>query len=194
MILELLSELAYVQRRSEMNTQAGGCLIVCSWQPGATHKTFNWERFEREVCIPLLDAFITPESFVCRALIVTRCAKAGEHGDDVEVGEWTILPGEGVPAHILTPTSTAVLRNLKTWVEKGKVLWLNVDSKNDDDAINQAVIFARNQGCHSVIIPHGVPIPDDVVRLGILLKKAQETGLALRYSVPCLRTADLIDA
>ena len=165
-----------------MNTQEGGCLVVCSWQPGATRHTFNVEKFEREVCIPLLDIFITPESSVRKALIVTRCAKAEDGDDSVEVGEWVVLSGEGLPAHILTPTSTAVLKSLKTWVEKGKVLWLNVVSETDDDAINQAVVFARNQGDCSVIIPHGVPIPDNVAKLGILLRKAQETGLALRYT------------
>lgn len=174
--------------------QVGGCLIVCSWQPGATLETFEWARFWDEICSPLLDILSKPENSVRKVLIVTRCAKAENHNDDVEVGEWTVLPGEGHPAHILTPTSTAVLENLKLWVDKGEVLWLNVDTRSEDEAINQAVMFAQGQGCHSVIIPYGVSIPDDMAKLQILFKKAQETGLALRYTIPYPRTVELAEA
>lgn len=182
-----------------MNTQTVGCVIVCYWQSGVTPKMFDNEAFRNEVCVPLLDIFATPtpreRNPVDRVLIVTRCAKVEERNKDVEVAEEVFLPTNDFPPHIVTPTSEAVRTNLNSWVRKGQVLCLDVDdTKNEDEAINRAVVFARNQGCHSVIIPHGVPIPDDVVRLGILLKKAQSTGLALRYSVPYSRTADLIDA
>lgn len=175
-----------------MKTQrvVGGCLIVCSWQPGATLETFNGAKFLDEVCLPLRDIISSPESPVWKVLILARCAKEEECNNDVEVGEWEVLPGEGEPAHILTPTSTAVLENLDFLVEKGQVLWLNVDSLDDDEAINQAVSFARNQGCWSVIIPRDVPIPDNMTKLGLLLKKAQETGLALHYTTEYPRTAE----
>lgn len=165
-----------------MNTVKKGCLIFPSWQPGATFETFDEETFRNEVCVPILDIFVTPGSPVDRVLIVTRYAKAERKDKNVEVAGEDFLREQDFPAHILTPTSVAVLSNLNSWVGKGRVFCLNVNSLTDDDAINQAVIFARNQGCHSVIIPRGVPIPDNVAKLGILLRKAQETGLALRYT------------
>jgi hypothetical protein len=175
-----------------MNTEKGGCLIVCSWQPGATLETFNEEAFQNEVCVPLLDIFVTPGSPVDKVLIVTRYGKAQKGNKDVEVSDEVFLREEGTPAHILTPTSAAVLANLNSWVGKGRVLYLNVDTKNEDEAINQAVVFARNQGDCSVIIPHGVAIPDDLAKLTILFQKAQDTGLALRYTLEYPRTVELV--
>ncbi|MCR4285655.1 MAG: hypothetical protein NUW00_02040 [Candidatus Kaiserbacteria bacterium] len=176
-----------------MNTQqVGGCLIVCSWQPGADCKTFKWPMFWNEVCSSVLDVLSAQRSPVQKVLILTRCAKTEERNQDVEVGEWVILPGENPPEHILTPTSKAVVENLKTLVDKGRVLWLNVASETDDEAFDRAVAFARNQGCHSVIVPHGVPIPSDMVKLGILFKKAKEVGLSLLCTFPYPRTMETV--
>jgi len=163
------------------DTQQGGCLVVCSWQPGATHHTFDMERFEKEVCIPLLDVFITPESFVRAALVVTRYEKPEKNDASAEVGSLMAVPGEGLPEHVITPTSNAVHRNLRSWVDKGRVFSLNVVSPNEDAAISQAVAFARNQGYGALIIPHGSTIPTDLKRLGLLSKKAHATGCPLRF-------------
>lgn len=165
---------------------------MCSWQRGATPKTFKWPMFWNEVCAPILDVLSARGSPVQKVLVLTRCAKAEERNEYVEVGEWAILPGEYPLEHILTPTSTAVVGNLKTLVDKGRVLWLNVASETDDEAFDQAVAFVRNQGCHSVIVPHGAPIPSDMVKLGILFKKAKEVGLSLLCTFPSPRTTETI--
>jgi hypothetical protein len=168
-----------------MNIVKKGCLVVPYWQPGATFKTFDENAFTEDICVPLLDIFTTCGHSIDMVLIVVRCLGKNETNSDVEVGRWDILPGEGLPEHVITPTATAVLKSLGSFWEKGKVACLNVpDARDNDDAIDRAVRFARSDGFESVIIPPEVPIPADVCGIEELLRTAMSTGCPIQYHVP----------
>lgn len=172
-----------------MNTKRKGCLVVPYWQPGANHATFNKVKFEEEVCIPILDIFTSGGHSIDMVLVVVRCTSKNEESHEVEVGQWVNFPGEGVPEHVTTPTSEAVIKNLWSLREKGRVSVFNVAGvRSDDEAIDRAVRFARSDGFECVIIPPCAPIPADVDSIGELLRTAMSTACPIQYHVPYPQT------
>lgn len=171
-----------------MNTRRKGCLVVPYWQPGANHATFDKEKFGEEVCIPILDIFTTCGHSIDMVLVVVRCTLKNEVNPDIEVGHWEIFPGDNTP-DVTTPTSEAIIENLWSLREKGRVSFFNVAGvRTDDEAIDRAVRFVRSDGFESVIIPPGVPIPADVCGIGELLRTAMSTGCPIQYHIPCPQT------